>query len=355
MRNNYMTYGMAAKLSLVITVALFVFFLLLNLYFRGLPGGAEGGERLMVRDVAAMLLYGPFTQFVLLFILFSINFRVLRGEALPRGRIAAGVAATILFAIAYSVAVSMLRETLFPPDGPRPGPGPMPFMLAGIVKDVFLATFVIFISQILYLTQKRRQVERRNDQLEAENLRTRYLSLKNQVNPHFLFNTLSTLDAIVAVDPSRAREYIQKFSSVFRYTLRNNDTVTLADELDFVRNYADLMQIRHGNSLRIEFAVDNRWGGCLLVPMAVQSLVENAIKHNSFSESSPLIVSIETTSTPELVVSNPYRPKEYPEAGEGVGLANLAERYRLKWRREIAVSNADGFFRVSLPLIPPQS
>ncbi len=352
MRQNYMTYGMAAKLSGGITVGLFVFFLLLNLYFRG-------GEQSVSEQWFVPMLYGPATQFGLLFALFSVNFRILAREDIrSRRKIAAAIAFSILFAVAYSVAVSLLQERIFPPHIPEPpqrrGPGQIPFIMVGIVKDVFFAAFVLFISQILYLTQKRRQVERRNDQLEAENLRTRYEALKNHVNPHFLFNTLSTLDAMVGADPVRAREYIQKFSSVFRYTLKNNDTVSLVDELAFVRNYAEMMQIRHGESLRVEFAVDRGWNDYLLVPMAVQGLVENAIKHNSFSDATPLTITIATTGDGHLTVSNPCRPREYPEPGEGMGLANLAERYRLKWRRDIAVTRDDGVFRVSIPLIFPQ-
>jgi hypothetical protein len=342
---------MAARLSLGITVAMFVFFFLLNLYFRGMLDIPEEEEGLSAKRMIVMLLFVPATQFGLLFGLFSINFRILGGGLSPKKKIAAIIAACALFAVSYSTAVSLLHGVMFPPDPAKPDPGP--FMLVGIARDLFMAIFVIFISQTLYLTQTRRQVERRNDMLEAENLRTRYQALKSQVNPHFLFNTLSTLDAMVAVDPVRSREYIQKFSSVFRYTLKNNDEVTLGDELGFVRNYADLMQIRHGDSLRVDISVDRMFDAYSLVPMAVQSLVENAIKHNSFSDSEPLVVTIEAAPGPELTVSNPCRPKEYPESGEGVGLANLAERYRLKWRREITVSNTDGTFKVSLPLIPP--
>lgn len=353
MRTNYMTYGMAAKLALGTTVALFIFFFLLSSYFRNLLNTPDGAV-LPTQKLIPMILFGPISQFLLLFGLFSINFRILSGKLAQKRKIVFTIAASILFAITYSTVASILRGVLFHAGMPKPEHVPVPFFVSGMVKDLFLVIFVISISQILYLTQKHRQVERRNDQLEAENLRTRYEALKNQVNPHFLFNTLSTLDAMIAIDPVRSRNYIQKFSSVFRYTLKNNDTVTLGNELDFVRNYADLMQIRHGDSLQIKFAIDQKYNNCLVVPMAVQSLVENAIKHNSFSASEPLVVTIETTPGPELTVSNQYRPREYPEAGEGVGLANLAGRYSLIWRREITVDNEDGIFRVSLPLIQPQ-
>ncbi len=347
MRNNFLTYGMAARLSAILTAGLFIFFVLVSLYFRSLLDLNDSLDPYLTGQV----LLGTAMQFVLQFCLFCINFRVLSGDLPARRKTLVCVGASVLFAIAFSVGLSLLQSVTIP--GGMPGPGEV-FMLAGVVRDLFLAAFVIFIAHIMYLNQTRRQVERRNDQLEAENLRTRYQALRNQVNPHFLFNTLSTLDAMIEVDPARAREYVSKFSSVFRYTLREGELVTLADELDFVRDYADLMQIRHGAGLRVEMAVDPGLMDRRVVPMAVQGLVENAIKHNSFSDSAPLVITVATTLDERLTVTNPFWPREYPEAGEGVGLANLAGRYRLDGR-EITIANADGFFTVSLPLIPPQS
>ena len=346
MSNNVLTYGMAARLSAALTAGLFIFFVLVSFYFRSLFDLDDSLDP----HLTGQVLLGTAMQFVLQFCLFCINFRVLSGEGSPRRKTLVCIGASVLFAVVFSVGLSMLQGVTIP--GGMPGPNEV-FVVAGGGRDLFLAAFVIFIANIMYLNQTRRQMERRNDQLEAENLRTRYEALKNQVNPHFLFNTLSTLDAMVGVDSARAREYIQKFSSVFRYTLRNNDTVSLADELAFVRDYAEMMQIRHGVGLRVEMAVDpglmERW----VVPMAVQGLVENAIKHNSFSESEPLVITVATTPDERLRVSNPFRPREYPEPGEGVGLANLAGRYRLDGR-EITIANQGGVFCVSIPLIPPQ-
>ena len=349
MQKNYMTYRVAALLSLGISVALYLFFIL-NLYFRDLVASASGGGTIPTRLLIAMSLFNLGTIFLLLFLLFILNFRILKSD-LPQKRKTTGVIlGSILFTVIYSIIASSIQMELIPP---RPGPMPPPLKWIGVIRDMFLAVIVVFISLILYLTQKRQQVELKNEALEAENIRTRYEALKSQVNPHFLFNTLSTLDSMVESDPVRSREYIQKFSSIFRYTLKSKDVVTLREELDFVRDYSDLMQIRHGTNLEIRQDTDEGFENYLVVPMAIQGLVENAIKHNVLSGEQPLVITIRTDAAGLLAVSNPYQPREYPEKGEGVGLANLAERYRLKWHEEISIENSGGVFRVSVPLIPP--
>ena len=350
MQKNYMTYGMAARLSLGISAALFLFFIF-NFYFRQLMTSPESADIRPTGELLLMILFGWGTIFSLLFILFAINFNILRSGLSQKQKILAIVVCSLLFTVLYSAGLSHLQMSMHPP---RPNPNmPPPVRWVGIIRDLFLAVIVAFISQILYLTQKRQQVELRNEALEAENVRTRYEALKSQINPHFLFNTLSTLDSMVEIDPPRAREYIQRLSSVFRYTLKSKDVVPLCEELEFVRDYSDLMQIRHGDNLRIDFDTDKYYDNHLIVPTAVQGLVENAIKHNAFSDSEPLTITIETDNEGMLTVRNNFQPREYPEQGEGVGLGSLAERYRLKWQKEISIENTGETFKVTLPLVPP--
>lgn len=224
----------------------------------------------------------------------------------------------------------------------------------GIFRDFFLTVIVIFTSQIIYLSQKKQQMALQYETLKAENMRTRYEALKHQVDPHFLFNTFSTLDSLVGNAPRKARDYIQKISSVFRYTLQNHDVATLEEELRFTRDYASLMQIRYGDNLKIHFNTDERFHDYLIVPLGIQTLVENAIKHNIISKQLPLVITIETTEDNMLLVSNYYQPKNIPEPGEGIGLTNLAERYQLKWQKDISINSLDRAFCVYLPLIEPK-
>ena len=118
-----------------------------------------------------------------------------------------------------------------------------------------------------------------------------------------------------------------------------------------VHAYCNLMQIRYGDNLKFDFQVDPKFLSCQVLPLSVQGLVENAIKHNVISGKQPLQVSIVTEPVGMLKVSNPIQPKIMAEAGNGIGLANLAERYRLKWDEEVEIVNDGKCFEVTLPLI----
>ena len=111
------------------------------------------------------------------------------------------------------------------------------------------------------------------------------------------------------------------------------------------------MQIRYGDNLKFDFQVDQKYDSCLVLPLSVQGLVENAIKHNVISGKQPLQVSITSDASGVLKVSNPIQPKIMEEAGNGIGLANLSERYRLKWNAEVGIVNDGENFEVTLPLI----
>jgi len=140
-------------------------------------------------------------------------------------------------------------------------------------------------------------------------------------------------------------------SFVFRYTLKNKEVISLCEELEFTRAYAGLMQIRYGDNLRFVYETDSKYDNCQVIPMSLQTLVENAIKHNVVSNRQPLTVTFATTENATIKVSNNIQLKKEMEISENIGLSNLAERYRLMWNREIAISNAGNIFEVEIPLI----
>jgi len=127
--------------------------------------------------------------------------------------------------------------------------------------------------------------------------------------------------------------------------------VTLNDELDFIYNYSDLMKIRYADGLKIDFSIDDKYGSYLVVSLGLQTLVENAIKHNIISKQKPLLITIQTTNDGMLVISNNYQPKDMSQPCSGIGLKNLYEMYLLKWGKGILIENTETDFSVSLPLI----
>jgi LytS/YehU family sensor histidine kinase len=208
----------------------------------------------------------------------------------------------------------------------------------------------ILFTILLYIIGDREKQILENQKLSVENMRARFETLKSQLNPHFLFNTLNTLDGLIDFDKEKAHEYLQKLSSSFRYTLQNKEITTLKEELEFAEAYAYLMKIRYGDNLNIQYAVDEKYNFFHIMPVSLQILIENAIKHNVIDHKRPLTIHIETTEHDTIKVSNAIQRKIYAEAGEGIGLANLVERYHLLFGMNVMITR-NGVFSVEIPLI----
>ena len=220
-----------------------------------------------------------------------------------------------------------------------------------MVHTGFRASFVVFLSTLFisyFVRSQQARVE--NQRLLAENIRNRYETLKNQLDPHFLFNSLNTLDGLIGVDDEKARQYLQNLSSTFRYAIQNKDITTLKDELIFAEGYAYLMKIRYGDNLIIRYDVDEKYHHYHIMPISLQLLIENAVKHNVINDRYPLAIDIETTDRNTIRVSNEIQPKLNAEKGEGIGLANLVERYQLLFGMDVVITQNIGF-AVEIPLI----
>lgn len=220
------------------------------------------------------------------------------------------------------------------------------------LRDFIMTCTVTGSCYIAYLIRRQQEVVIENQQLQAENILNQYEALKNQLNPHMLFNSLNTLRSLVREDQDKAQEYIQELSRVLRYTLQGNDSrsVLLRDEMNFVSAYIFLLKMRFEENLSFSTHIDKRLENYRLPPMAIQMLIENAVKHNEISNRRPLNIRIYTEEE-DLIVSNPVQPKLTASSGTGIGLANLAKRYHLLFKREIQITENEQF-TVRIPLIP---
>lgn len=220
------------------------------------------------------------------------------------------------------------------------------------LRDFIMSSLVTSSCYIIYLIRRQQLVLVENQQLQAESIRNQYEALKNQLNPHMLFNSLNTLRSLVREDQERAQEYIQELSRVLRYTLQGNDMqyVTLREEMDFASAYIFLLKMRYEDNLVFDIRIDRTLEEYHLPPMAVQVLIENAVKHNEISNRHPLTIRIATDDACGLFVSNPVQPKLTASKGTGIGLANLTKRYQLLFRKEILITE-DTNFTVRIPLI----
>lgn len=353
MKRDLFSYRTAASLAFCITILMHTLFAILLWFGRAvlLSEDMKGFHDKTDHELNWIwFVISLASVFIFSFLMFLLNFRILKAE-LKQYRITTIILASFMATIFLTYLLVHIQIYGF---GIQLGDHYWRVLLGNMMKDFFLTLIIVFISQILYLSNKKQQIALENERLLAENLKSRYETLKSQVDPHFLFNTLNTLNTMIKFDPDKAQEYVQKMSSVFRYTLQNKEETLLEEELKFTHDYCQLMQIRYGKSLVFDFNVDKLHNCYLVIPLSIQTLVENAIKHNVISNRQPLTVSIYTTNNDMLVVSNPLQVKKESEPGEGIGLANLTERYCLRFQREPEVTCTDGIFKVTLPLIKPQ-
>jgi two-component system, LytTR family, sensor kinase len=190
------------------------------------------------------------------------------------------------------------------------------------------------------------------EKLQREYAQVRLQALKNQVNPHFLFNSLSVLSSLVHVSAETSDKFIQQLSKAYRYILEQKDVewVTLKSELDFLDAYFFLLQIRFDKKIKLvkEIVLDETH--YTLPPLTLQLLVENAVKHNKMSNSEPLTITI-TSEDEFVVVVNNVNKREQHEASTGIGLENIQKRYAYITDKKIEIVNREQDFSVRIPLI----
>lgn len=205
-------------------------------------------------------------------------------------------------------------------------------------------------------SNKMQELEVRAERLEKESVKAQFMALKNQVNPHFLFNSLSILSSLVEIDPQLSVQFIGRLSKAYRYILeqRDNESIHLRTELEFIRAYTFLLNIRFDGKLQVHIGVSEEEAAMYFIaPLTLQLLVENAVKHNRMSAGNPLIVTIRTEND-YLVVSNPIQLRPDAEHSTGVGLKNIINRYGLLTDRVVSATAEDGCFVVRIPLLSGQ-
>jgi sensor histidine kinase YesM len=222
-----------------------------------------------------------------------------------------------------------------------------------VLKSCFMLAVVILYSRIYTLIYREQQISLENEMLRNENLTTKYNMLASQINPHFLFNSLSSLSMLVREkDEKRALNYIDQLSYTFRYLSQNganSSFVTLREEIQFAEAYCYLFKIRYADKIAFEFDIDEQYLDYKLPPISLQPIIGNTVKHNTISSRKLFKVRI-FTEDGYLVVANEKRPMLEPNPGTGIGLSNLNTRYQLLLNKEIEIIDNDKEFVVRLPL-----
>ncbi len=224
--------------------------------------------------------------------------------------------------------------------------------MAGYFAQFLVVVLINVLHLSDYLFHKWRENATRAIHLEKEKAQVQFDNLKNQLNPHFLFNSLTSLDSLIQENPELARQFLQQLSKVFRYVLQHKDKglVPLYTELDFIKNYVFLLHTRFENHLTIDFHIPEESLDKKIAPVTLQILVENALKHNIISQERPLHIHICADDT-FLKVENNFQPKKQVETSNRQGLQNLKTLYSFLIDTPFKTIEHNGKFVAYVPLI----
>jgi sensor histidine kinase YesM len=263
----------------------------------------------------------------------------------PTKRLIVSVSASLVYSTIVTVLVHFLLSVFF--YGATLSSYSISIEFVAIVLAVtFIITFSFY--AVGFLKEWKRAIIR-EEKLKRNILELEYTSLKNQVNPHFLFNSLNVLTSLVGENED-AVKYIKKLSEVYRYLLENKDkqTVSLSTELKFAEAYIYLHKIRFGDKLKSTIHVQE--SSFSIVPLSLQMLIENAIKHNIISEDAPLNIEI-YTSDKYIIVKNNLQLKNIRETSLNIGLENIKKRYSYLSDKKVIIKKDEDNFIVKLPLL----
>lgn len=253
----------------------------------------------------------------------------------------------LIFFFAVCVGGVLQNKLFFMPQLPK-------VYLAGNFVRLFLSGILTgILIKIVLLVRSAKNKEVENEQLKMAYMQTELELLKEQMNPHFLFNSLSSLSGVIRENPALAQKYVRDLSTVFRYALNpsKNNLVPLSDELTMLKAFARLITMRLENAFKMEVNIPAEVLNYKLPHLTLQPLLENAVKHNAATLTKPLNVMLYMDDG-LLVLSNNLNKIPTPESSNGMGLANLSERFKIMMKQEIEISKSGNGFLVKIPLEP---
>ncbi len=264
------------------------------------------------------------------------------------GRVLARFSLTILFSFVLSLVLFILWNYLLH----RQKHSTKTIMSLQLIS-VFLSIFVSTVYEIVYLHKERASDIVKMERTERSKIQAQLDGLKNQVDPHFIFNSLNTLSYLISQNPDTARLFNDTLAKVYRYILikKEKDLVMLKEEVEFASNYFYLLKIRYQEGLKMTIELnDIITENYMLPPLSVQILIENAIKHNHFTDKVPLEIKVRVHHD-KIIVTNNRNVKQFEIQSPQIGLKNLAERYMLITGNNIIIQDDKDMFSVVLPLL----
>jgi hypothetical protein len=289
-----------------------------------------------------------YTQWIGHTFFFNLLDKRISWQKQPIKRALYGSLAIIVYAVVAYILVSMLIAWIV--YGEDPGATFRWGIRSSYVAiGVSFAVSIVFLSIGFFQSWKNSLLE--TERVKAEMLSYKYEALQNQINPHFLFNSFNVLSDLVYEDQKKAVTFIKQMSQLFRYVLdsRDKELVPISEELEFVRSFAYLLQTRFEDKLIFDIQVDAQ-ADEMMVPMTLQFLIENCVKHNEISASKPLQIRIHRDES-VFRVSNNLQLKKAGDNSTGTGLSNMVQQYSFFTARQIIIRETDKEFSVEVPII----
>ncbi len=223
------------------------------------------------------------------------------------------------------------------------------------IQSVIIALVVAAIFYIVWYYKYRQENKVKEQKIIAGTASAKFDALKNQLDPHFLFNSLNVLTSLIEEDPYQAQKFTTSLSKVYRYVLeqKNKDLVSVDEELQFARTYVRLLKMRFEDSIVFEIPEKASNPEAKIIPLSLQLLLENAVKHNVVTSDKPLHITVSEEGG-ELVVSNNLQEKQVVKKSSGVGLTNIRQRYGILTHREVQIYKSSADFSVRLPMLTKQ-
>ena len=222
-----------------------------------------------------------------------------------------------------------------------------------MVSTLVMITLWVAVYEGIYFYQQLKKSIQEKEELQRENIKSQLEGLKNKVNPHFLFNSLNTLSYLIPEDPDKSVKFVHQLSKVYRYILEMSDEklIPLSKELSFLNAYVFLLKERFEENLQVEMDIPKARLSDQIIPLSLQILFENAIKHNVISSSKPLTIKVLINDEGKLVVENNLQKKKQIKDSTKFGLENIKNRYRFFSNEAVDVIATSSSFMVSLPLL----
>jgi hypothetical protein len=256
----------------------------------------------------------------------------------------------LLYTIATNFIFGIIFDDLFHRDLPL-----LTFsdkLIRSNAAAIFCTITIIAIYESIYFMHQLRHAVEESENLKRESLNAQLDALRTQVNPHFLFNNLNTLASLIPENPDHAVDFVQQLSKVYRHILEVKDekSILLKDELEVLKAYSFLLKTRFGDNLKVDIDIPEHLLQHKIVPLSLQLLMENAIKHNIVSAVRPLQIAVFTKDN-NLIMHNTLQMKKQISESTGIGLSNIRNRYKLLGEETLKVTATENDFRVAIPLL----